>query len=300
MFTIPVKMKTGDEFFDFMKGFQRIGEIEHEITLVGRKCFDSDGCLSNIKLFFISDREEASSLVFHNDNYCTFASYNDFVSRLKVVKEDLRDKLEKEAVMRKLGVQELTDDEFYEYATGENDVLSPDEIIQLTTDVNNKLLSDEIQNEIFKQAIVKLAEYIAQYYVTKVVLDDVYCRYGKIVFVTGSDPFVTFITAAPVKGKFAREGNAKVVTDGTHIYVWDNDNLFYKICTYADGTIIEEMNKRGDKINGFYMETIKSNDVLERFCKENEIELVKVPEYSVNRYEKLGDLLNAAGIDLKN
>lgn len=60
------------------------------------------------------------------------------------------------------------------------------------------------------------------------------------------------------------------------------------------------MNKRGDKINGFYMETIKSNDVLERFCKENEIELVKVPEYSVNRYEKLGDLLNAAGIDLKN
>jgi hypothetical protein len=294
MYRVKTKMKIEDEFFNFMKRFQKIGGIEHETTLVGRKCFDSDGCLSNIKLFFMSDKKEALSLVFHNENYSIFASYNDFVSRLKATKEDLRDKLEKEAVTHKIGMQELTDDEFYEYATGENDVLSPDEIFQLTTDVNNKLLSDEMQNEIFKQTVVSLAKYIAEYYVTKVVLDDVYCRYENIVFITGSDPFVKFITAAPVNGKFTRQGKKRVVTDGEHIYVWDNDNLFYGICTFDNGAIIGKA--MADKYNGFHMETIKSIEVLERFCKENDIELVKVPEDSIDRYEKIGDLLNAAGL----
>lgn len=51
MFTIPVKMKAGDEFFDFVKKFQKIGEIEEETFLMGVKCFDSDGYLSRIKLF---------------------------------------------------------------------------------------------------------------------------------------------------------------------------------------------------------------------------------------------------------
>lgn len=34
MFTIPVKMKAGDEFFDFVKKFQKIGEIEEVMKLI--------------------------------------------------------------------------------------------------------------------------------------------------------------------------------------------------------------------------------------------------------------------------
>ena len=35
MFTIPVKMKIEDEFFNFIRKFQKIGEIEEGTILMG-------------------------------------------------------------------------------------------------------------------------------------------------------------------------------------------------------------------------------------------------------------------------
>lgn len=51
MYKIPIKMKIEDEFFNFIRKFQKIGEIEKGTILMGVKCLDSEGCLSRIKLF---------------------------------------------------------------------------------------------------------------------------------------------------------------------------------------------------------------------------------------------------------
>lgn len=294
MYKVPIKMKIENDFFDFAKRFQKIGEIENETTVIGRKCFDSEGYLSNIKLFLITNEEEADSIRFYNDNCCLLKTYQGFVSDLKEEKENLRDAFEKKAVMDRLNLRELSEEDFYECITGENEKLSADDIMQICNIVDEKLKSDDIQDKIFRQAAEKLAKNIAEYYVTKAVLDDIYCKYGKVVFITGSDLFVKFITAAPVNDKFTRQGKEKVVTDGTYIYIWGNDNLFYKICSYADSAIIRKA--AGDKYNGFYMEIVDSVATLEQFCEKNNIELVKVPKYSVDRYDKLDKLLQVAGI----
>lgn len=93
MFTIPVKIKTENEFLDFIKKFQKIGEIEEETFLMGVKCFDSDGYLSRIKLFFVTDEKEADAVLFNDkiDNYCILKSYGRFKDNLKDEKEKLRE-----------------------------------------------------------------------------------------------------------------------------------------------------------------------------------------------------------------
>ena len=53
MFTIPVKMKIEDEFFNFIRKFQKIGEIEEGTILMGVKCLDSEGCLSRIRAYMM-------------------------------------------------------------------------------------------------------------------------------------------------------------------------------------------------------------------------------------------------------
>ena len=123
MYKVPIKMKIENDFFDFAKRFQKIGEIENETTVIGRKCFDSEGYLSNIKLFLITNEEEADSIRFYNDNCCLLKTYQGFVSDLKEEKENLRDAFEKKAVMDRLNLRELSEEDFYECITGENEKL---------------------------------------------------------------------------------------------------------------------------------------------------------------------------------
>ena len=40
-------MKIEDEFFNFIRKFQKIGEIEEGTILMGVKCLDSEGCLDD-------------------------------------------------------------------------------------------------------------------------------------------------------------------------------------------------------------------------------------------------------------
>lgn len=81
------------------------------------------------------------------------------------------------------------------------------------------------------------------------------------------------------------------------MFVWERDNLLVKIYEYdmkndkrMTGGIREEV------FNGFAQYVLHEPDLLEKFCNENNVELVQVPEWSVDRHEKLEKLLQAAGI----
>lgn len=301
MFTIPVKMKAGDEFFDFVKKFQKIGEIEEETFLMGVKCFDSDGYLSRIKLFFITDEKEADAVLFNDkiDNYCILKSYGRFKDNLKDEKEKLREELEKRAVMDKLNVNKLSNDDYWECMTGESVKLTLDEASEIYASVNEKLQTVDMQNEVFKRTAERLAKEIAQYYVTKVILDDTYCRAGKLVVITGTDYFVHFIEAIPAEEKMLkRKGNKKIVTDGRYVFVWAQDGLFWKIDNYNKQNNEKMIEGEKEKFNGFFQSVLKKDglNLLDKFCSEDDVELVRVPEWSVDRYDKLEELLQAAGI----
>ena len=301
MFTIPVKMKAGDEFFDFVKKFQKIGEIEEETFLMGVKCFDSDGYLSRIKLFFITDEKEADAVLFNDkiDNYCILKSYGRFKDNLKDEMEKFREELEKRAVMDKLNVNKLSNDEYWECMTGESVKLTLDEASEIYASVNEKLQTVDMQNEVFKRTAERLAKEIAQYYVTKVILDDTYCRAGKLVVITGTDYFVHFIEAIPAEEKMLkRKGNKKIVTDGRYVFVWAQDGLFWKIDNYNKQNNEKMIEGEKEKFNGFFQSVLKKDglNLLDKFCSEDDVELVRVPEWSVDRYDKLEELLQAAGI----
>lgn len=301
MFTIPVNMKAGDEFFDFVKKFQKIGEIEEETFLMGVKCFDSDGYLSRIKLFFITDEKEADAVLFNDkiDNYCILKSYGRFKDNLKDEMEKFREELEKRAVMDKLNVNKLSNDDYWECMTGESVKLTLDEASEIYASVNEKLQTVDMQNEVFKRTAERLAKEIAQYYVTKVILDDTYCRAGKLVVITGTDYFVHFIEAIPAEEKMLkRKGNKKIVTDGRYVFVWAQDGLFWKIDNYNKQNNEKMIEGEKEKFNGFFQSVLKKDglNLLDKFCSEDDVELVRVPEWSVDRYDKLEELLQAAGI----
>ncbi|MFR2010788.1 MAG: hypothetical protein ACLS49_04645 [Christensenellales bacterium] len=301
MFTIPVKMKAGDEFFDFVKKFQKIGEIEEETFLMGVKCFDSDGYLSRIKLFFITDEKEADAVLFNDkiDNYCILKSYGRFKDNLKDEMEKFREELEKRAVMDKLNVNKLSNDDYWECMTGESVKLTLDEASEIYASVNEKLQTVDMQNEVFKRTAERLAKEIAQYYVTKVILDDTYCRAGKLVVITGTDYFVHFIEAIPAEEKMLkRKGNKKIVTDGRYVFVWAQDGLFWKIDNYNKQNNEKMIEGEKEEFNGFFQSVLKKDglNLLDKFCSEDDVELVRVPEWSVDRYDKLEELLQAAGI----
>ena len=301
MFTIPVNMKAGDEFFDFVKKFQKIGEIEEETFLMGVKCFDSDGYLSRIKLFFITDEKEADAVLFNDkiDNYCILKSYGRFKDNLKDEMEKFREELEKRAVMDKLNVNKLSNDDYWECMTGESVKLTLDEASEIYASVNEKLQTVDMQNEVFKRTAERLAKEIAQYYVTKVILDDTYCRAGKLVVITGTDYFVHFIEAIPAEEKMLkRKGNKKIVTDGRYVFVWAQDGLFWKIDNYNKQNNEKMIEGEKEEFNGFFQSVLKKDglNLLDKFCSEDDVELVRVPEWSVDRYDKLEELLQAAGI----
>ena len=300
MFTIPVKMKIEDEFFNFIRKFQKIGEIEEGTILMGVKCLDSEGCLSRIKLFLITDEKEADAVLFHDktNTYYSLKSYERFKSDLKEEKEKLREELERKVLMNKLHLNELSDDDYWKCMLDEDERLTSDEASQIYNTINEKLQTTEMQDEVFKRVTEKLAKEIAQYFVTQVVLNDDYCSIGKLVSITGTDPFNPFIRAIPAEdGILKREGNKKIVTDGIYMFVWERDNLLVKIYEYdmkndkrMTGGIREEV------FNGFAHYVLHEPDLLEKFCNENNVELVQVPEWSVDRHEKLEKLLQAAGI----
>lgn len=303
MFTIPVKMKIEDEFFNFIRKFQKIGEIgeiEEGTILMGVKCLDSEGCLSRIKLFLITDEKEADAVLFHDktNTYYSLKSYERFKSDLKEEKEKLREELERKVLMNKLHLNELSDDDYWKCMLDEDERLTSDEASQIYNTINEKLQTTEMQDEVFKRVTEKLAKEIAQYFVTQVVLNDDYCSIGKLVSITGTDPFNPFIRAIPAEdGILKREGNKKIVTDGIYMFVWERDNLLVKIYEYdmkndkrMTGGIREEV------FNGFAQYVLHEPDLLEKFCNENNVELVQVPEWSVDRHEKLEKLLQAAGI----
>lgn len=300
MFTIPVKMKIEDEFFNFIRKFQKIGEIEEGTILMGVKCLDSEGCLSRIKLFLITDEKEADAVLFHDktNTYYSLKSYERFKSDLKEEKEKLREELERKVLMNKLHLNELSDDDYWKCMLDEDERLTSDEASQIYNTINEKLQTTEMQDEVFKRVTEKLAKEIAQYFVTQVVLNDDYCSIGKLVSITGTDPFNPFIRAIPAEdGILKREGNKKIVTDGIYMFVWERDNLLVKIYEYdmkndkrMTGGIREEV------FNGFAQYVLHEPDLLEKFCNENNVELIQVPEWSVDRHEKLEKLLQAAGI----
>ena len=300
MFTIPVKMKIEDEFFNFIRKFQKIGEIEEGTILMGVKCLDSEGCLSRIKLFLITDEKEADAVLFHDktNTYYSLKSYERFKSDLKEEKEKLREELERKVLMNKLHLNESSDDDYWKCMLDEDERLTSDEASQIYNTINEKLQTTEMQDEVFKRVTEKLAKEIAQYFVTQVVLNDDYCSIGKLVSITGTDPFNPFIRAIPAEdGILKREGNKKIVTDGIYMFVWERDNLLVKIYEYdmkndkrMTGGIREEV------FNGFAQYVLHEPDLLEKFCNENNVELVQVPEWSVDRHEKLEKLLQAAGI----
>lgn len=300
MYKIPIKMKIEDEFFNFIRKFQKIGEIEKGTILMGVKCLDSEGCLSRIKLFLITDEKEADAVLFHDktNTYYSLKSYERFKSDLKEEKEKLREELERKVLMNKLHLNELSDDDYWKCMLDEDERLTSDEASQIYNTINEKLQTTEMQDEVFKRVTEKLAKEIAQYFVTQVVLNDDYCSIGKLVSITGTDPFNPFIRAIPAEdGILKREGNKKIVTDGIYMFVWERDNLLVKIYEYdmkndkrMTGGIREEV------FNGFAQYVLHEPDLLEKFCNENNVELVQVPEWSVDRHEKLEKLLQAAGI----
>lgn len=296
MYKIPIKMKIEDEFFNFIRKFQKIGEIEKGTILMGVKCLDSEGCLSRIKLFFITDEKEADAVLFHDktNTYYSLKSYERFKSKLKEEKENLREELERKELMKKLHLSELSDDDYWKC------MLDEDESSQIYNTVNEKLQTTEMQDEVFKRVTEKLAKEIAQYFVTQVVLNDNYCSIGKLVSITGTDPFNPFIRAIPAEdGILKREGNKKIVTDGIYMFVWERDNLLVKIYEYDmknDKRITEGIGECEEFFNGFAQYILNEPDLLEKFCNENNVELVQVPERSVDRHEKLEKLLQAAGI----
>ena len=300
MYKIPIKMKIEDEFFNFIRKFQKIGEIEKGTILMGVKCLDSEGCLSRIKLFFITDEKEADAVLFHDktNTYYSLKSYERFKSDLKEEKEKLREELERKVLMNKLHLNELSDDDYWKCMLDEDERLTSDEASQIYNTINEKLQTTEMQDEVFERVTEKLAKEIAQYFVTQVVLNDDYCSIGKLVSITGTDPFNPFIRAIPAEdGILKREGNKKIVTDGIYMFVWERDNLLVKIYEYdmkndkrMTGGIREEV------FNGFAQYVLHEPDLLEKFCNENNVELVQVPEWSVDRHEKLEKLLQAAGI----
>lgn len=304
MYKIPIKMKIEDEFFNFIRKFQKIGEIEKGTILMGVKCLDSEGCLSRIKLFFITDEKEADAVLFHDktNTYYSLKSYERFKSELKEEKENLREELERKELMKKLHLSELSDDDYWKCMLDEDERLTSDEASQIYNTINEKLQTTEMQDEVFKRVTEKLAKEIAQYFVTQVVLNDDYCSIGKLVSITGTDPFNPFIRAIPAEdGILKREGNKKIVTDGIYMFAWERDNLLVKIYEYDmknDKRMTEGIGEGEEFFNGFAQYILNEPDLLEKFCNENNVELVKVPEYSVDRYDKLDKLLQAAGIQI--
>lgn len=257
--------------------------------------------MSRIKLFFITDEKEADAVLFNDkiDNYCILKSYGRFKDNLKDEMEKFREELEKRAVMDKLNVNKLSNDDYWECMTGESVKLTLDEASEIYASVNEKLQTVDMQNEVFKRTAERLAKEIAQYYVTKVILDDTYCRAGKLVVITGTDYFVHFIEAIPAEEKMLkRKGNKKIVTDGRYVFVWAQDGLFWKIDNYNKQNNEKMIEGEKEKFNGFFQSVLKKDglNLLDKFCSEDDVELVRVPEWSVDRYDKLEELLQAAGI----
>ena len=83
------------------------------------------------------------------------------------------------------------------------------------------------------------------------------------------------------------------------MFVWERDNLLVKIYEYDmknDKRMTEGIGEGEEFFNGFAQYILNEPDLLEKFCNENNVELVQVPERSVDRHEKLEKLLQAAGI----
>ena len=54
---IKMKWRMDDEFINFLKKFEKIGEIEKGTVLMGVENYDFEGCLTYVKLYFICDEK---------------------------------------------------------------------------------------------------------------------------------------------------------------------------------------------------------------------------------------------------
>ena len=83
----------------------------------------------------------------------------------------------------------------------------------------------------------------------------------------------------------------KIVSDGIYMFLWIRDNLSQEIMEFDrknEGRLIVKGTEVGS--NGFIQYGLGFNGVgyklLEQFCSENDVELVKVPALSVDFYYK--------------
>ncbi len=92
----------------------------------------------------------------------------------------------------------------------------------------------------------------------------------------------------------------KIVTDGIYIYAWTRDNLSQTIKKFNEKN---KMIIQGSGVcsNGFMQYGLAFNGtglkLLEQFCNENGVELIKVPALSIDTHKNLKQLLKAAGIN---
>lgn len=93
----------------------------------------------------------------------------------------------------------------------------------------------------------------------------------------------------------------KIVSDGIYMFLWVRDNLSQEIMEFNmknEGRLIVKGTEVGS--NGFIQYGLGFNGVgyklLEQFCSENDVELVKVPALSVDTHSNLNKLMKAAGI----
>lgn len=182
---IKMKWRMDDEFINFLKKFEKIGEIEKGTVLMGVENYDFEGCLTYVKLYFICDEKEADAFRFYDKSYTRshIKGYRSFKDDLKKEKELLREELEKKTIMEKLNQDELTDEDYEDIIFCNSSKLTEDEVGQIVKDIDEKIKSDEMQNEIFVRVAKKVAKNIAQYYINRVVHEDIY-TYGKIVNIT--------------------------------------------------------------------------------------------------------------------
>ena len=93
----------------------------------------------------------------------------------------------------------------------------------------------------------------------------------------------------------------RIVTDGIDLYTWNRDNLHNLIRDFNDKHEKKMLVKfPAINANGFASFGLAFDGVglalLEQFCIENNIELVKVPPISVDMHNNLPKLMKAAGI----
>ena len=86
---IKMKWRMDDEFINFLKKFEKIGEIEKGTVLMGVENYDFEGCLTYVKLYFICDEKEADAFRFYDKSYTRshIKGYRSFKDDLKKEKE---------------------------------------------------------------------------------------------------------------------------------------------------------------------------------------------------------------------